>query len=171
MHRAYVSLGSNINPEHYLLNGIRLLGNHFLDVVASSFYTYEAEGFEGPDFLNCAAAFSTSLEPHDLKNKLRQIEAFLGRNRDQHGMKSRVIDIDLLLYGHLEWNSDQLVLPHPEILTQAYVLRPLREIASDLTLPGTDMTIESLWKQSRWFSTDTLNPVLDANQVREILTG
>ena len=41
---------------------------------------------------------------------------------------SRIIDIDLILYGNSKILSKDLVLPHPEMLKRTFVLIPLLDL-------------------------------------------
>lgn len=70
------------------------------------------------------------------------IERALGRTRDiRYG--PRTIDIDILLYDNLIIREPDLEIPHPRMLSRAFVLVPLAEIAGDIIFPGTEMTIKA----------------------------
>jgi 2-amino-4-hydroxy-6-hydroxymethyldihydropteridine diphosphokinase len=58
----------------------------------------------------------------------------------RHG--PRRIDVDLLLLGDLEYESDRLRLPHREVLTRRFVLVPLLEL--DPELPGLAEALDAL---------------------------
>jgi dihydropteroate synthase len=61
-----------------------------------------------------------------LLDKLQAIEEKLGRVRNiEKG--PRTIDLDVLLYRHLQLNHERLVIPHPGIAEREFVLRPLNE--------------------------------------------
>ena len=47
----------------------------------------------------------------------------------------RTIDIDILLYGGLEMNAPDLIIPHPRLRRRAFALIPLEELAPGLILP------------------------------------
>ena len=47
----------------------------------------------------------------------------------------RPLDVDLLLLGDLELETDRLTLPHPEVTSRRFVLVPLLELDPDLALP------------------------------------
>ena len=51
----------------------------------------------------------------------------------RHG--PRPIDVDVLLLGGLEFSSERLTLPHPEVTSRRFVLEPLLELDPDLALP------------------------------------
>jgi 2-amino-4-hydroxy-6-hydroxymethyldihydropteridine diphosphokinase len=106
--------------------------------------TYETEPvgeiLDQPDFLNAAIRIRTSLEPEELLDLCKAIEAEHGRafGGPRHG--PRPIDIDLLLLGELELSTERLTLPHPEVTSRRFVLAPLLELDPDLRLPvGVDL--------------------------------
>jgi 7,8-dihydro-6-hydroxymethylpterin-pyrophosphokinase len=47
----------------------------------------------------------------------------------------RIIDLDLLLFANLTLKSEELILPHPGILTRDFVLRPLYDLNPNLSHP------------------------------------
>ncbi len=66
---------------------------------------------------------------------MKAVEREQGRESGPPRHSPRLIDIDLLLLGDLEYSSDRLTLPHREVTTRRFVLVPLLEIDSDLALP------------------------------------
>ena len=64
------------------------------------------------------------------------VEGELGRRPGGPRHGPRPIDVDLLLLGDLEWRSDRLTLPHPEVTARRFVLEPLLELDPALALPG-----------------------------------
>ena len=46
------------------------------------------------------------------------------------------IDVDVLMLDELEYRSERLTLPHPEVSSRRFVLVPLLELDPDLALPG-----------------------------------
>ena len=51
----------------------------------------------------------------------------------RHG--PRPLDVDLLLLGDLELETERLTLPHPEVTARRFVLVPLLELDPELALP------------------------------------
>jgi len=99
------------------------------------------EILDQPDFLNAAVRVETALEPEQLLDVCKAIEAERGRvaGGPRHG--PRPIDIDLLLLDDLELTTDRLTLPHPEVTSRRFVLLPLLELDPDLRLPdGTELS-------------------------------
>jgi 2-amino-4-hydroxy-6-hydroxymethyldihydropteridine diphosphokinase len=89
-----------------------------------------------PDYLNAAVELSTELEASALLQELHAIERRYGRVRESEVRNAaRTLDLDLLLCGSLRVDQPNLTLPHPRLHQRAFVLRPLLDIAPDLSLP------------------------------------
>lgn len=146
MERVYLLLGTNMgNKERNLQTAIALLINEiapFLgsDVNESSIHESEAVGFVSEEtFFNQAISFKTSVSPLDLLKVCKHVEAKMGRpveepQYDKSGnrvYKSRIIDIDILLYGDQTVNLPELQIPHPRLQEREFALIPLREIFTD----------------------------------------
>lgn len=135
----YLGLGSNVgDPAEHLRAAIGLLEAEGLAVDAvSSAYVTEPVGeiLDQPDFLNAAVRIRTDLEPEELLDACKRVEAERGRCFDAPRHSPRPLDVDLLLLGDLELSSDRLTLPHREVTTRRFVLVPLLELDPELTLP------------------------------------
>ncbi|MEO8160519.1 MAG: 2-amino-4-hydroxy-6-hydroxymethyldihydropteridine diphosphokinase, partial [Arenimonas sp.] len=129
MPTAYLSLGSNQQPEAHLARAIAELRARFGEVRVSPAYRTPAVGFDGPDFVNAAAILETDLDPIALDAWLHALEDLHGRRRDQPRFSDRPLDIDLVFYDQLILRGPgNLQLPRPE-LRHAFVLKPLCDIA------------------------------------------
>ena len=145
MTTAYLSLGSNIEPERHLRAAIAALRVRFGDVIVSPIYRFPAVGFDGPDFLNAAAIVESDLDAHALVDWLHALEAEHGRVRGPVKFNDRTLDIDLVYLGDLVLDTPQLQLPRPE-LRHAFVLRPLADIAPAFVDPVRGETLASMWR-------------------------
>jgi 2-amino-4-hydroxy-6-hydroxymethyldihydropteridine diphosphokinase len=136
----YLGLGSNVGDRtEHLRAGIELLAKSGVEVdaVSSAFETEPVgEVLDQPDFLNAAIRIRTELEPEQLLDVCKQVEAERGRILDAPRHSPRPLDVDLLLLGDLELSTDRLTLPHPEVTSRRFVLVPLLELDPDLKLPG-----------------------------------
>jgi len=144
MRTGYLGLGSNVGDRAaHLRAAIGMLGERGVEVEAvSSAYETEPVGevLDQPDFLNAAIRIGTTLEPEELLDACKAIEAERGRALDAPRHSPRPLDIDLLLLGDLELSTDRLTLPHPEVTSRRFVLAPLLELDPGLTLPdGTQL--------------------------------
>ena len=145
--RAYVGLGSNLGDRAgNLLLAVRGMLDASL-VVARLSPIYETEPVdvhEQPAFLNMVAELRQPLpSPEQLLARLLRIEYALGRRRDiPRG--PRMIDLDLLLYGDEQRNTEFLTLPHPRLHQRRFVLTPLADITPHLIHPTLHRTISDL---------------------------
>jgi len=135
----YLGLGSNVGDRAaHLRAALELLPAHGAEVEAvSSAYETEPVGeiLDQPDFLNAAARIRTELDPLQLLDACKAIEVEGGRifGGPRHG--PRTLDVDVLLLGDLELESERLTLPHPQVTSRRFVLAPLLELDPDLALP------------------------------------
>ena len=139
MRTGYLGLGSNVGDRAgHLRAAIEMLRERGVEVEAvSSGYETEPVGevLDQPDFLNAAIRIRTELDPEELLDLCKQVEAQRGRQLDAPRHSPRPLDIDLLLLGDLELSTDCLTLPHPEVTSRRFVLAPLLELDPDLTIP------------------------------------
>jgi 2-amino-4-hydroxy-6-hydroxymethyldihydropteridine diphosphokinase len=137
---AYVGLGSNLDDPAAQLKSALLALAHLPGarlVAHSALYRNPPMGpQQQPDFVNAVAGMLTSLPPGQLMAELRRIERAHGRRRDGVRWGPRRLDLDLLLYGALQMESDTLTLPHPGLAARPFVLVPLCELAPGLRIPG-----------------------------------
>lgn len=135
---AYVGLGANLGDRcaaiETAIDALRLLPRSRL-VARSRLWSSAPVEADGPDYLNAVVRLDTALEPTDLLAALKAIERRAGRLRPYRNAP-RTLDLDLLLHGTVVIDTPALVVPHPRMLARAFVLRPLAEIAPDLSLPG-----------------------------------
>jgi 2-amino-4-hydroxy-6-hydroxymethyldihydropteridine diphosphokinase len=135
----YLGLGSNVGDRTANLSAARdALGRRGVTVTASSsVYETEPQGevLGQPDFLNAAVRIETDLGPEELLDACKEVERELGRELGGPRHGPRAIDVDLLLLGGLEHESDRLRLPHRDVLARRFVLAPLVELDPELALP------------------------------------
>jgi 2-amino-4-hydroxy-6-hydroxymethyldihydropteridine diphosphokinase len=146
MTRAYIGIGSNIDPMENVPRAIRLLDRQLHILAISTFYRNEALGPSGyPPFINGVIEIETEVPARDLKyGLLRLIEKELGRHRSSDRNAPRTIDLDLLVYGEQSIRSEDLVLPDPEIAERSFLAVPLCELAPDLIPQGFGRTVREI---------------------------
>ncbi len=146
--RGFLGLGSNIGDRRaHLQAAVDALPRHGVDVLRSS-STYDTEPvglvLDQPEFLNACIEVATAHGPLDLLSACKEVEREVGRvaGGPRHG--PRVIDVDLLMLGDLEYESDRLKLPHEQVTSRRFVLVPLLELDRGLTLPRGERLAGSL---------------------------
>ncbi|MGC1165473.1 MAG: 2-amino-4-hydroxy-6-hydroxymethyldihydropteridine diphosphokinase [Solirubrobacterales bacterium] len=148
MRAGYLGLGSNVGDSAgHLRAAIELLRERGVEVEAvSSAYVTEPVGevLDQPDFLNAAVRIRTGLEPEALLDVCKAIEAERGRALDAPRHSPRPLDVDLLLLGDLELETERLTLPHREVRSRRFVLAPLLELDPGLALPDGTRLVDAL---------------------------
>jgi 2-amino-4-hydroxy-6-hydroxymethyldihydropteridine diphosphokinase len=143
----YVAAGSNVEPEKNLGRALDELEQVFGDIAVSPAYRNPAVGFEGADFINLVVAIRTADPPVQVKQKLERIEALCGRLRDAPKWAPRTMDLDILMYDQLVSDEPGLLLPRPDLLRRAFMLKPLADLAPELRHPTQHRTIGELWAE------------------------
>lgn len=137
-HRAWLGLGSNLGDREgnlrRALESLSAAGDVEIIRVSSVYETAPVGMTEQPDFLNLVAGVRTALDPHALLRRCLEVEDALGRVREER-WGPRLIDVDVLLYEDEVVDTQELVLPHPEMLRRAFVLAPLLELEPGLRMP------------------------------------
>ena len=146
MARIYISIGSNIERERHIRAALTGLRGQFSNVLCSSIYESEPVGFQGDNFYNAVVAGDTEKTVQEVAHCLTAIEAQHGRVRVSTRFASRTLDLDLLLYDDLVVHERDIKLPRAEILKNAFVLRPLAEIAPDAQHPVARRSYAELWR-------------------------
>jgi 2-amino-4-hydroxy-6-hydroxymethyldihydropteridine diphosphokinase len=146
MVRAFVAVGSNIDPMANVQKALRRLSDEVKMVAISTFYLTEPIGLpESPSFINGVVELETEIPPHELKYELlRKVERELGRKRTADKNAPRPIDLDLLVYGDESIHAGDLTVPDPEITSRPFLAIPLGELAPELILVGTDTPVQKI---------------------------
>jgi 2-amino-4-hydroxy-6-hydroxymethyldihydropteridine diphosphokinase len=145
--RAYLSLGSNIEPEFNLPRAVVLLRGAGRLLAASSVYQTEPVGRrDQPAFLNAAILLLTDLTAAALKRDvIDPIENELGRVRDPLDKDApRTIDIDISLWNDEVTSAPHRPIPDPGVVRFAHVAVPLAEIAPDYVHPVAGKTLAAI---------------------------
>ena len=150
----FIGIGSSLNRLESINAGIVSLQEEFSDVRISTLYESEAVGFTGGNFYNLVVECKTDLTVQALISRLKVIEIQHGRAENSIKFAPRTLDLDLLLYNQLV--DENINLPRAEITKNAFVLKPLAELAPYLKHPVLDKTYQILWenypqeKQKLW---------------------
>jgi 2-amino-4-hydroxy-6-hydroxymethyldihydropteridine diphosphokinase len=145
MHKAYIGIGTNIEPRlERMLEALGALEEFGSIEKQSSVYETAPFGFtEQSNFLNAVVILQTPFELPQLHDALQRMEKELGRVERQR-WHEREIDYDILFFDNVIMNSEKLTVPHPELQKRSFVLVPLAEIAPDLLHPVLKMGISEL---------------------------
>ena len=121
----YLGLGANLgSPRITFEKALSKISNFAVIEKVSKLYRSAPFGFsDQPPFVNAAVKITTQLIPQELLSNLQDIEKQLGKKVIcKNG--PRIIDLDLLVYGKISLQEENLTLPHPEILFRDFVLFP-----------------------------------------------
>lgn len=150
----YLGLGTNLGDRENNLRSARerlaLLQNTTLLKNAP---VYETPPLGGPSgqgaYLNSAVLLETALAPREFLSEIHAIERELGRRRERETVRwgPRTIDMDILLWDDVVFDSEELVIPHPRIAERAFVLLPLADLDRNLRHPALGLTIGELLQQ------------------------
>ena len=136
---AYIGFGANLGDKRSKFEQAvtALAGLPETTVTGCSrLYKTEPVGLsdDGGEFLNAVIAMETDLSPQKLAEAMRRIELDLGKSPVHRSDRSRVIDLDLLLYGDEIVEEPDLIVPHPRLHERGFVLIPLADLAPDARL-------------------------------------
>lgn len=146
LHSIYISVGSNVDKLKHTQAGLQGMYQAFGALTLSSVFESESVGFKGNNFYNLVVKASTQLSITQVCRVLKQIEQDNKRQRSEQKFAPRTLDLDLLLYDR-QITTKPIELPRPEVLYNAFVLRPMAEIAADEIHPVVNKNYASLWQE------------------------
>jgi 2-amino-4-hydroxy-6-hydroxymethyldihydropteridine diphosphokinase len=147
--KIYLGIGSNINPEKNIAEGLKSLDALFSILDISPTYLAPPFGFDGDDFYNLVVCAKTDLSITNIVKALRQIEFEHGRPEHAVKFSSRTLDIDLLLFGDYVGKIAEYKIPRSDIDKFDFVLRPLQDIAGYDIHPVSGKSYAELWQIMR----------------------
>lgn len=137
-HEVYLSLGSNMGErEGYIDMAIDAMDadeNIIVDKVSDYIETKPYGYTEQPDFINACVGIRTLYTPQELLFKTQSIEKDAKRERNIK-WGPRTLDVDILFYDDAIIQTENLMVPHPQIPLRYFVLKPLSEIAPYMVHP------------------------------------
>jgi dihydroneopterin aldolase/2-amino-4-hydroxy-6-hydroxymethyldihydropteridine diphosphokinase len=146
-HTAYLAVGSNMGDSREIIEtAVKKIKDHRLvrNVKASELIVTKPYGpVEQDDFLNGCMKIETLLGPEELLIFLHSIEAEADRKREIH-WGPRTLDLDIIFYDKLIYESDDLIIPHVDMQNREFVLKPLFELCPNYRHPLLGRTVEEL---------------------------
>jgi 2-amino-4-hydroxy-6-hydroxymethyldihydropteridine diphosphokinase len=146
---AYIGFGSNLGDRKTKFHeAVRSLAQLPKTCVKAKSRLYETDPVgitdHGPKFLNAVILIDTELLPRELIEGMRVIELELGKSIFHRSDKSRLIDLDLLLYENRHVREEGFEIPHPRMHQRAFVLVPLAELDPTILIPTLGCTVTDL---------------------------
>lgn len=140
MTEAYIGFGGNVgDAATSIRTAFDLLGKSEKVVSArlSPIYRSAPVGYVEQDwFYNAVAKLDVACSCHELLDLCLGIERQMKRVREVR-WGPRIIDLDVLIFGNECIEEDALVVPHPRAHERAFVLAPLCDLDSSISLRGT----------------------------------
>lgn len=118
LHYVVLLLGSNLgNTKSNLNQAIAKIENCLGNIIKSSeMIENQPIEFESTNiFCNIAIVLTTKLSPYSLLNAVKSIEKEMGREFDSSavgGYIDRIIDIDIVKFNNINFESEKLKIPH-----------------------------------------------------------
>ena len=140
---AVIALGSNLGDrEDNLRSAVRAIGaldgvtiTAVSGIVQSHAVKPAGTDVAAPDYLNAVMLVQSAIHPEALLVELNRIEAEHGRVRVER-WGDRTLDLDIISFGGLERDTEDLTLPHPAAWQRAFVIVPWRELEPDAEIRG-----------------------------------
>ena len=111
-------------------------GGFEIDKISPVFHSAAVDCVPGtPDFLDVAVTGFWAASARELLSLTQSIEISAGRPAQHSSRESRILDIDIILFGSENISTQNLTVPHPRAKLREFVLSPLCEIAPDRTFP------------------------------------
>ncbi len=138
MDKIFLGIGGNLGDKRENFRKVHLQIKEKLGSIMnlSSLYETPPWGFHAEEnFWNQVLEIESSLSPHDLLNRIQEIEKEFRRKRHSKKYTSREMDIDILYFDDMFLEEDDLIIPHPLLHQRLFVLVPLVEVAPDFKHP------------------------------------
>jgi len=151
MKNLYLLNGSNIGNRSGNLKKAELMLNEVFGLAIKISEIYETQAWgktNQPNFFNQALLYQSNLTPLKLLKAIKTIEKKIGGNHKERWAE-RLMDIDIIFYDDLVYESEHLTIPHPLMHLRNFVLEPLNEVAAEYVHPKLQVTVNHLLKTSK----------------------
>jgi len=151
MVQVVLGLGSNLGDRESWLSKVRdEISNKLGEIlVCSDLVESPPWGFNSDNsFLNQVILIHSNQSASKLLEVIHEIESDLGRVRKGH-YADRMVDIDILFFGDLVLETENLSIPHPHIQDRLFVLKPLAQILPEYKHPVIGETVSQLLEKCK----------------------
>ena len=145
MSEVIFGLGSNLNkPVMQLQNALNNLSMYFaLQKVSNTYKSQSLLKDNQEDYYNIAVLAKTDKIPQEILSITQKIEKDMGRIKLKK-WGERVIDIDIIDYNREIFKSDNLEIPHNQMIYRSFVLKPLQDIMPDYIHPELKISVQDM---------------------------
>lgn len=141
MTEVFIGLGGNMGDVcatlQHALRLIARLEQVWLTGVSRFYLTTPVSDIPQDPYTNAVCRCNTTLSAPELLKKLQHIEKLLGKVPIEKNAP-RPIDLDILFFGSERYDSPTLKIPHPRWKERLFVLRPLADLTSEISIPNAD---------------------------------
>jgi len=140
-------MGDRLSNCQKGIDALALTDKIFIEA-ESNFYKTEPVDYLDQDwFANCAVKIKTVLNPFELLNELKRIEATSGRKSGTIRFGPRTLDLDLIFFDDIILQTPDLIIPHPRMHKRRFVLVPLCDMEPDILHPLYHKDIKTILDQ------------------------
>lgn len=145
MSEVIFGLGSNLNnPVMQLQNALNNLSMYFaLQKVSNTYKSQSLLKDNQEDYYNIAVLAKTDKTPQEILSITQKIEKDMGRIKLKK-WGERVIDIDIIDYNREIFKSNNLEIPHNQMIYRSFVLKPLQDIMPDYIHPELKISVQDM---------------------------
>ena len=156
-----LGLGSNLGDrKSYLEQAINKLQEQGIInmVTCSSIIESKADLLPGSpkewdiDYLNIAIKGYTRLEAYELLKAIKDVEQSICIRHTSFLWAPREIDVDILAYGDLVLDKEDLKIPHIRLIERNWAMEPFIEIWPDWVHPTMNKTIKDIYYEKNKIS-------------------
>lgn len=151
MNKVYLGIGSNVGErEDNIVRALTLIDESDSVTLKACSSIYETKPYgikEQSNFLNCVVYIETEFLPEFLLKYLKNIEVKTGRKKTFR-WGPRVIDVDILYFNDIVYDSENLLIPHHDLLNRDFFIVPLLELNKNIGYPGTNKKLVDMVSSS-----------------------
>lgn len=154
LNKIILGIGSNLGRKsENIATSMKMLSNKIDITNVSRVYATDSLLRDSQErYFNLALTGFTCLEPDELLFYAKSIEAAMGRQTVGRWLE-RIIDIDILDYNNVFFESGQLKIPHGGLSERTFFIYPVLDICPDYVVVGGTASLKDMLDNI----SDTLN--------------